>query len=96
MAPELILDFSANINPLGSPDWLRPVISRHVGDLKHYPDTDSCWFREAVCARYAVTPETVLTGNGTSELLYLLVQASGMQRAVIPVPSYADYTSAAD
>jgi cobyric acid synthase CobQ/L-threonine-O-3-phosphate decarboxylase len=92
---ESILDFSANINPLGPPDWLRQVISRHVGDLKHYPDPDACRFCEAVCERYAVKPETVLTGNGTSELLYLLVQASGMQRAVIPVPSYADYTSAA-
>ena len=37
-APDEILDFSANINPLGPPDWLRPVISRNLGELVHYPD----------------------------------------------------------
>ena len=28
--PEEILDFSANLNPLGPTEWLRQVISRHV------------------------------------------------------------------
>ena len=28
-AAEEIVDFSANINPLGLPDWFRPLVSRH-------------------------------------------------------------------
>jgi adenosylcobyric acid synthase len=33
-----LLDFSANINPLGPPDWLRPLISSQISMLQHYPD----------------------------------------------------------
>lgn len=86
-----ILDFSANINPLGPPPWLRQVISRHVSDLVHYPDPDAAGFVQAVADHYRVPGDEVLTGNGTSELLALLVRCSGMRRAIIPVPSYSDY-----
>ena len=39
-APHDILDFSANMNPLGPPEWLRRIVGRHVSDLVHYPDPD--------------------------------------------------------
>jgi len=92
---ESILDFSANINPLGPPPWLRRVISRHVSDLVHYPDPDAGDFVKAVAEHYGVPGDEVLTGNGTSELLALLVRCSGMRRAIIPVPSYSDYARTA-
>jgi histidinol-phosphate/aromatic aminotransferase/cobyric acid decarboxylase-like protein len=37
---EEIIDFSANLNPLGPPSWLRPLISSRTGTLAHYPDPD--------------------------------------------------------
>ena len=49
-SPEDILDFSANINPLGPPEWLRPMISRHVSRLTHYPDPDAGELVDAVRA----------------------------------------------
>jgi len=36
-----ILDFSANINPLGPPAYLRSLISSSLESLIHYPDPDS-------------------------------------------------------
>ena len=33
-----LLDFSASINPLGPPAWLRPVLSAAVSDVRHYPE----------------------------------------------------------
>ena len=36
--PEQLIDFSANINPLGPPEYLRRVISRNISGLSHYPD----------------------------------------------------------
>ena len=93
--PGEILDFSANINPLGPPDWLRPVISRHIEELVHYPDPDAGALTAAVASRCGVGVEEVLAGNGSTELLYLLAQVTGRGRAVIPVPSYTDYARAA-
>lgn len=94
-APGNILDFSANINPLGPPDWLRPVISRHISDLVHYPDPESTALTTAAARRYHTSPDEVLTGNGSTELLNLLAQVASTTRAVIPVPSYSDYARAA-
>ena len=37
-SPERIIDFSASINPLGPPEYLRKVISRSIMKLVHYPD----------------------------------------------------------
>ncbi|MEI8140276.1 MAG: cobyric acid synthase [bacterium] len=94
-APGNILDFSANINPLGPPDWLRPLISRHISDLAHYPDPGATALANAAADRYHATLEEVLTGNGSTELLSLLTQVAGTARAIIPVPSYSDYGRAA-
>lgn len=93
--PGDILDFSANINPLGLPDWIRSVISRNVSSLAHYPEPDSTSLVSAVSRRYNVSPDEILAGNGSSELLYLLVRAVRKTQAVIPVPSYIDYARAA-
>lgn len=93
--PEALLDFSANINPLGPPEWLRACISGSIGSLVHYPDPDGQSLVEAACRRYGVTAEEVLIGNGSTELFYLLPTALKVRQALIPVPSYVDYVNAA-
>lgn len=93
--PESLLDFSANINPLGPPEWLRARISGSISSLVHYPDPEGQALVEAACQRYGVTPNEVLIGNGSTELFYLLPMALKFQQALIPVPSYVDYANAA-
>lgn len=91
-----ILDFSANMNPLGPPEWLRAVVSSELGAVVHYPDPDCLELKRAVAARYGVEAEQILVGNGSTELIYLVPEAARKRRAVIPVPSYADYVSACE
>jgi cobyric acid synthase CobQ/L-threonine-O-3-phosphate decarboxylase len=95
VSPDALLDFSANINPLGPPEWLRARISGCISSLVHYPDPDSQALVEAVCHRYGVNRDEVLIGNGSTELLYLLPAALKVSQALIPVPSYVDYMNAA-
>jgi cobyric acid synthase CobQ/L-threonine-O-3-phosphate decarboxylase len=94
-SPDAILDFSANINPLGPPDWLRPVVSRALSNVVHYPDPESASLVQAIAAKHAVQAATVLVGNGSSEILSVLPRALGAVRAVIPVPSYSEYARSA-
>jgi len=96
LAAEDILDFSASINPLGLPEWFRPVISRAIGSLTHYPDPDCRALNRAISARYEVTEEEVIAGNGSTELLYLIPHVLSASRAVIPVPAYSDYARASE
>ena len=91
-----ILDFSANINPLGPPEWLRPLISAQVSSLVHYPDPDCTELVRAFAERFGCPAEEVIMGNGETELLHLLPRVLGKGRAVIPVPSYSDYAAAAE
>jgi len=91
LPPGEILDFSANINPLGPPEWLRPVISGTIGSLVHYPDPEATGVIKSAAARYDISEKEILAGNGSTELLYLVPRACGAKRAVIPVPAYADY-----
>ena len=90
-----ILDFSASINPLGPPEWLRGLVSSRLSDLIHYPDPEASDLVSAVAGRYKVREDEVVVGNGSTELFYAIPRALPVSRAVIPVPSYADYAAAA-
>jgi adenosylcobyric acid synthase len=91
-----LLDFSANINPLGPPEEFRSLISARIGNLVHYPDPDCTDLVAAFSVRYGLSPEEILMGNGSTELLYLLPQILQKGRALIPCPAYADYSRAAE
>ena len=92
---EQLLDFSASINPLGFPQWLRPIISAQVSDLSHYPDPEAGELVAALAASHQIEPDQVIVGNGASELLYLLPQVLKYKRVLLPIPSYDDYTAMA-
>ena len=98
-APEEILDFSANINPLGPPAWLRPVVARALAGTAHYPEPRAEGLRRIAATRMGLEPGNVVAGNGSSELLYALPRvctAGGLGRAVLPVPCYGDYARACE
>jgi len=89
-----IIDFSANINPLGPPAWLRPLASASIASLAHYPDPGCEGLHDAVKARYGIPEDETIIGNGSTEILYWLPRALKAKRAVVPVPAYSDYTAA--
>lgn len=90
-----LLDFSANINPLGPPDWLRPLIESRISDLVHYPDPDATELVAAIAALHRIPTDQILVGNGATELLHLLPRALGCTSLLVPMPSYADYAEPA-
>ncbi|MGR0480858.1 MAG: cobyric acid synthase [Candidatus Electronema sp. V4] len=92
--PDDILDFSANINPLGPPEQLWHVLAARMQDIVHYPDPDASELIKAISNRHRIFSTQIIVGNGTSELLHAAVRALRPQRAVIPVPAYVDYRHA--
>lgn len=96
-SPEEIVDFSANINPLGPPEWLRPVVSRALDAACHYPEPRAETLRRKAAKRLGRAVDAVVAGNGSSELLYAIAHVGhglGLRRAVLPVPCYGDYARA--
>ncbi len=88
-----LVDFSANINPLGFPEWLRPLISSQLSDLMHYPDPEAVELTLAIAEVNDTNSSQVLVANGASELLHLLPQVLNPRRVVLPVPSYVEYAN---
>ena len=91
-----LLDFSANINPLGFPDWLRPLISSSVESLLHYPDPDCGELIKAAAVALKVPAARIVIGNGASELLAALPRALDCDSLLLPIPSYIEYRLTAE
>ncbi len=91
-----VIDFSANLNPVGPPEWLRSVISSSLEQVVHYPDPDNSEFVQAVSNNANIDAECVIAANGTTELLYVLTRILPVSGVLIPVPSYVDYIKASE
>lgn len=90
-----LVDFSANINPLGPPEWFRALASRELEKVLHYPDPEYGELTQTIADRHEVDVSQVIVANGSTELLYAAPRVLRCKRAVIPVPSYIDYERAA-
>ena len=95
LPPCKILDFSANINPLGPPDCLPGIIRGQIKNLVHYPDPACLELTKAIAGHFGVRPQQVICGNGSSELLYAIPKALKASRVVLTAPCYVDYARAA-
>ncbi len=89
--PEEILDFSANINPLGPPEYVWNVLARTLPEIIHYPDPLASGLGREIAVVTGLAPDQIVPGNGTSELLFATLRTLDCQRALLPVPSYIDY-----
>lgn len=86
------LDFSANINPLGSPP-LEDVVLRELEKIGHYPDNSYSGFRQAAASFVGVDAKSIVPGNGSSELIRLFAEAALEEGdlALIPSPTFSEY-----
>ncbi len=91
---EEILDFSANISPLGLPDHIRAAMIKAVDGTINYPDPDCTDLREAIGRRDGVDPSCICCGSGGADLLYRAAFALKPGRVLLPVPAFVEYEEA--
>lgn len=91
VSPDTIIDYSANINPLGPPAWLDDCIREVIPDIVHYPDRSNKYLVRAIAETYGISEERIVVGNGTTELLFTVPRVVNAEKALVPVPSYGDY-----
>ena len=88
------LDFSANVNPLGTPPEVVRAIAQSAETCAAYPDPYCSRLREKLAAVHGVTPEQLVCGNGAAELIFQFAAALRPQTALLPVPSFSEYDAA--
>lgn len=91
---DMIIDFSASINPLGMPESSIAEVLKLKGSLGNYPDPSSGAFINALSSRLAIRPECLLAGNGTTYLIYLIPRALKPHKVLIPAPPFSEYERA--
>lgn len=89
-----IIDFSASINPLGTPGEVLRAIRARLHDIEHYPDPDSMELRDKLSATFDLDPSLILCGNGCTELIYLLPRALTLGKVLIAQPTFNEYERA--
>lgn len=93
---ESILDFSANISPLGQPNFVWEAIKSV--DLNSYPDPDCIELREAISEKISISSfyipiEKIFIGNGSNEIFHLIFRTILSQNgsALVLTPTYGEY-----
>ena len=89
-----VLDFSANINPLGTPPAVVQAAKDSMERICHYPDACQEKLKQALAAYEQVPVEWLICGNGAAELIFALVQAVKPKRALVMAPTFAEYAQA--
>ena len=91
---EQIIDFSASINPLGISSRVKQTIRKTIDRLQHYPEPYSPELESRIASRLGVGSESVIAGNGSTELIYLIPRVLRPVKAVIPAPTFREYEKA--
>jgi threonine-phosphate decarboxylase len=89
-----LVDFSANLNPLGYPPGLARALNDALPRVVHYPDRRCGALTAALAGFHGQDPAAILVGNGSTELIFLLVRALKPQKALIIAPAFSEYAQA--
>ena len=88
------LDFSANTNPLGTPEAVRRAVAESAACLDRYPDP-YCRALVGALADYEQVPEKyLLCGCGAAELIFSYCAALRPRRALELAPTFSEYAAA--
>ncbi len=89
-----IIDFSANINPLGQPRGLKRALYDDFERSLHYPEIRAESLTRRLADLTGLSPAHFLMGAGSTPHLHLLALALRPERAFIIGPAFAEYEAA--
>ena len=91
---ETYCDFSANINPLGTPDSVQQAVIAAASHIHHYPDPCCRTLVRKIAEYERVPPSCVMCGNGAAELIFSYCAATRPRTAMELAPTFSEYSTA--
>src|SRR5262245_5899292 len=70
-----IIKLASNENPRGPSASVRQAIAAATDELCRYPDGNGFALKVALSERYGVSPDQIVLGNGSNDVLELVTQA---------------------
>jgi threonine-phosphate decarboxylase len=90
-----VLDFSVNLNPLGPPPSVLEALRRELDGIGRYPDPQCRALKEQLATQHDLTPDHVVVGNGSNDLIAAITRVFPIRQVVIVEPTYTEYLRAA-
>ncbi|HHG8785057.1 TPA: threonine-phosphate decarboxylase CobD [Citrobacter sedlakii] len=91
ISADRLLDFSANINPLGMPASVKRAIVDNLHLAERYPDVEYRHLHQALAKHHQIPASWILATNGETEAIFALVDGLKPRRAMIVTPGFAEY-----
>lgn len=88
---EEIVCFGANVNPLGLSDSVKSQLAEHLDIITTYPDRNYRSLRQTIGTYCKINPDYIVVGNGSTELISLLIQHRSPKHALLLGPTYSEY-----
>lgn len=89
-----IIDFSANINPLGQPPGLEQKVMDEFSRSLHYPEVKAESMSLRLAELTGLGQNCFLPGAGSTPHFHLLAQGLKLTRPLIVAPAFAEYEEA--
>lgn len=89
-APTGYLDFSASLNPLGSPREALDAFHAAADRIVSYPPQHPLELEAKFAEMLGVRPPMVLAGNGSMQLIYLLARVMRARCAYVAIPTFSE------
>lgn len=88
------IDYSSNINPLGTPAGVIEAVYQSAGQLAHYPDVNCKELTAAIAEHEYLRQDQIICGNGAAELIFAYAAAVKPRKALLAAPGFAEYEAA--
>ncbi len=88
---EDIVSFSANVNPLGLSGRLSKELASHLDVISSYPDREYTKLRNVISSYTDASADSIMVGNGSTELISLFIKMVSPKKAMIIGPTYSEY-----
>ncbi len=92
------IKIASNENPLGPSPLALEAIKNALSNLNRYPDGNGTYLKEKLSQKLGVTPEMIILGNGSNEVLELLVATfmTPEDEAIMSEHAFVVYSLAVD
>lgn len=89
---ENIINFGANVNPLGLSPQVKKQLAANLDLFSSYPDREYTALRNTISDYCQIPADFILPGNGSSELISLLIEERAPKHTLILGPTYSEYS----
>lgn len=91
LSKENIVLFGANVNPLGLSGQVKKDLAAHLDVISSYPDRNYTDLKKAIASYTGTSAEHIVVGNGSTELISLLISQRAPKKALLLGPTYSEY-----